>query len=100
MDDELDVAIGPVHFPDGRPCITAVLSLYASAGALADAFNASIILRLANLWLAGCAGALAFLGWAGILNPILLLVGVFVLGLGLRSTPLYGHRLYHNSSPT
>jgi MFS family permease len=34
------------------------------------------------LWLAGCAGALAFLGWAGILNPILLLVGVFVLGLG------------------
>src|ERR1700736_3338646 len=52
------------------------------AGALADAFNAGIILRLANLWLAGCAGALALLGWAGILNPILLLVGVFVLGLG------------------
>jgi len=52
------------------------------AGALADAFNAGIILRLASLWLAGCAGALAFLGWAGILNPILLLVGVFVLGLG------------------
>jgi MFS family permease len=52
------------------------------AGALADAFNAGIILRLANLWLAGCAGALAFLGWAGILNPILLLKGVFVLGLG------------------
>ena len=52
------------------------------AGALADAFNAGIILRLANLWLAGCAGVLALLGWAGILNPILLLVGVFVLGLG------------------
>jgi MFS family permease len=40
------------------------------AGALADAFNASNILRLANLWLAGCAGALALLGWFGILNPI------------------------------
>jgi MFS family permease len=52
------------------------------AGALADAFNAGTILRVANLWLAGCAGALAFLGWAGILNPMLLLVGVFVLGLG------------------
>jgi MFS family permease len=52
------------------------------AGALADAFNAGKILRLANLWLAGCAGALAFLGWAGMLNPILLLVGVFVIGLG------------------
>jgi MFS family permease len=49
------------------------------AGALADGFNPGIMLRLANLWL---AGALAFLGWAHILNPILLLVGVFVLGLG------------------
>src|SRR5260370_20616413 len=52
------------------------------AGALADAFNAGMILRLANLLLAGCAGGFAFLGWAGILNPILLLGGVFVLGLG------------------
>ena len=52
------------------------------AGALADGFNPGIMLRLANLWLAGCAGALAFLGWAHSLNPILLLVGVFVLGLG------------------
>jgi MFS family permease len=52
------------------------------AGALADAFNASKILRLANLWLAGCAGALALLGWFGILNPMLLLGGVFVLGVG------------------
>ena len=52
------------------------------AGALADAFNARIILRLANLWLAGCAGTLAVLGWTGILNPILLLIGVFVLGVG------------------
>src|SRR6201984_1224720 len=31
------------------------------AGALADAFKAGIILRLANLWLAGCAGVLALL---------------------------------------
>ena len=52
------------------------------AGALADAFGAGTILRVANLWLAGCAAALALLGWAGILNPILLLVGVFVLGVG------------------
>ena len=52
------------------------------AGALADAFNESRILRLANLWLAGSAGILAFLGWAGLLNPVLLLVGVFLLGVG------------------
>ncbi|HET9373799.1 MAG TPA: MFS transporter [Chthoniobacterales bacterium] len=51
-------------------------------GALADAFNERRILRLANLWLAGCAGALALLGWAGRLNPILLLAGVFLLGVG------------------
>ncbi len=52
------------------------------AGAFADAFNEGRILRLANLWLAGCAGALALLGWAGMLNPVLLLVGVFFLGMG------------------
>ena len=52
------------------------------AGVLADAFNVGKILRVANLGLAGCAGALAFLGWAGMLNPILLLAGVFLLGVG------------------
>ena len=66
----------------GRSLLSTVLSLHASPGALADAYIASNILRLANLWLAGCAGALALLGWFGILNPMLLLVGVFVLGVG------------------
>src|SRR5258708_25469976 len=51
------------------------------AGALADAFNEGRILRLANLWLAGCAGALAVLSWAGVLNPVLLLRGVFLLSV-------------------
>jgi MFS family permease len=52
------------------------------AGALADSFNESRILRLANLWLAGCATALALLGWAGMLSPLLLLAGVFLIGVG------------------
>jgi MFS family permease len=52
------------------------------AGTLADAFNEGRILRSANLWLAGCAGALALLGWTGMLNPLLLLAGVFLLGTG------------------
>ena len=52
------------------------------AGALADAFNEVRILRLANLWLAGSAGTLAFLGCAGLLNPFVLLIGVFLLGVG------------------
>ena len=51
-------------------------------GALVDALSAGRIIRLANLWLAGCAGALALPGSAGLLNPILLLSGVFLLGLG------------------
>jgi MFS family permease len=52
------------------------------AGAMADAFSEGRILRLANLWLAGCAAALALLGWAGMLNPVLLLAGVFLIGVG------------------
>jgi hypothetical protein len=67
------------------------------AGALADAFNESGILRFANLWLAGTAGALAFLAWAGLLNPVLLLMVCFCSGLALPSTPLPGHRLSRKS---
>ena len=52
------------------------------AGAFSDAFSETRILRLANLWLAGCAGALGLLGWIGMLNPTLLLAGVFLLGVG------------------
>ena len=52
------------------------------AGALADAVREHRILRFANLWLAACAGGLALLGWAGELNPLLLLSGVFLLGAG------------------
>jgi MFS family permease len=52
------------------------------AGVLVDALNGARIMRLANLWLAGCAGVLAILGWAGKLNPLLLLSGVFLLGAG------------------
>jgi MFS family permease len=51
-------------------------------GALADALNEARIMRVTNLWLAACAGALALLGWAGMLNPLLLLSGVFLLGAG------------------
>jgi MFS family permease len=52
------------------------------AGALADALNETRIMRLMNLWLAACGGVLALLGWTGNLNPVLLLTGVFLLGVG------------------
>ena len=82
MDDEFDVAIRFFHSPMASLASWPFFLFTLPAGALADVYNAGIVLRIANLWLAACAGALAFLGWAGILNPILLLVGVFVLGLG------------------
>jgi MFS family permease len=52
------------------------------AGAMADALNEARIMRVTNLWLAACAGTLALLALAGMLNPILLLCGVFLLGAG------------------
>jgi MFS family permease len=60
------------------------------AGALADAFDKGLMLRITNLWLAACAVVLALLGWAGLLNPQLLLGGVFVLGFGFAvSAPIW-----------
>jgi hypothetical protein len=57
MDDEPGVAVGPFHFLNGKSSVASVLPLFTlPAGALADAFNESRILRLANLWLAGSAG--------------------------------------------
>src|SRR5260221_1447130 len=52
------------------------------AGAFADALNEGAILRLGNLWLAGCAGALADFGWSCMMNPVLLRAGVVLLGMG------------------
>jgi MFS family permease len=82
LDDELDVAVRPFHLSDGESGVAAVLPLHAPCRSVCDAFNPGRILRLANLWLAGCAGALALLGWVGMLNPVLLLAGVFFLGIG------------------
>src|SRR5258707_754522 len=70
------------------------------AGALADAFNQSRILRLANLWLAGCAGALAVLGWAGGLNPVLFLPGVFLFRVGFAFNAPSGAPLFPQAVTT
>jgi MFS family permease len=60
------------------------------AGALADSFDKGFLLRITNLWLAACGATLALLGWAGMLSPLLLLAGVFVLGLGFAvNAPLW-----------
>jgi MFS family permease len=52
------------------------------AGALADQVNRKKLVCAINLWLAIAAAALAILGWLQLLNPYLILVGVFFLGVG------------------
>jgi MFS family permease len=52
------------------------------AGALADQMNRKRLVCVINLWLAVAAAVLAVLGWLQLLNPCLILIGVFVLGIG------------------
>jgi MFS family permease len=52
------------------------------AGALADMVNRRKLLCFMNLWLAGAAVLLAFLGSFQLLNPYLLLLCVFLIGIG------------------
>jgi MFS family permease len=52
------------------------------AGFLADAVDRRPLLRTINVWQALVAGALAFLGFRGMLSPATLLVGSLALGVG------------------
>src|SRR4029077_13202562 len=52
------------------------------AGFLADAVDRRPLLRMINVWQALVAGALAFLGFRGMLSPAALLVGSLALGVG------------------
>lgn len=52
------------------------------AGALADMVNRRALLRLVNLWLAVAAGLLAILGSFRLLSPYVLLLCVFLVGVG------------------
>jgi MFS family permease len=52
------------------------------AGALADIVDRKRLMYVMNIWLAASAGGLALLGWLRLLNPYLLLGGVFLIGVG------------------
>jgi predicted MFS family arabinose efflux permease len=52
------------------------------AGALADMVDRKKLLCLVQLWLAGTAAGLAFLGWLNLLNPYVILAFVFLTGVG------------------
>jgi MFS family permease len=52
------------------------------AGALADMLNRKKLLCVMHVWLVLAAAGLAVLGWLGLLNPSVILIAVFVLGIG------------------
>jgi MFS family permease len=52
------------------------------AGALADSVNRKKLMCVINVWQALAAFALAIFGWLHLLNPCLILVSVFLLGIG------------------
>ena len=52
------------------------------AGALADMVDRKKLLCVVNLWLAGAAAGMAILGWLHFLNPQVILVFVFLIGVG------------------
>jgi MFS family permease len=52
------------------------------AGALADMLNRKKILCVMHVWLVVAAAGLALLGRLGLLNPTVILIAVFVLGIG------------------
>jgi MFS family permease len=52
------------------------------AGALADMLNRKKLLCVMHVWLILAAAGLALLGWLGLLNPAVILIAVFLLGVG------------------
>ncbi len=75
----------------GSPFLISLMSTVASlpfflftlpAGALADKVDRQKLVRFINIGLAATAVGLAVLGWLHLLNPCLILVSVFFIGVG------------------
>src|ERR1700687_1866955 len=75
----------------GSPLLLSLMSTVASlpfflftlpAGALADKVDRQKLVCTINLCFAAIAVGIAVLGWLHLLNPCLILVGVFFLGVG------------------
>ncbi len=61
------------------------------AGALADIANRRVVIVIAVLWQAACSGLLAFGAWTRVIDPNLVLVCIFMLGLGVAFyAPVWG----------
>ena len=60
------------------------------AGSVADTADRKRMLIATNVWLAFSAALLAIVGWSGRINPISILGGVFLIGIGFAfSAPAY-----------
>src|SRR6201981_1759854 len=75
----------------GSPFLISLMSTVASlpfflftlaAGALADKVDRQKLIRFVNVGLTATAAGLAVLGWLHLLNPYLILVSVFFIGVG------------------
>src|SRR6516225_8072056 len=64
------------------------------AGSISDLTNRRKLFLGSYLWLAGAAGLLAICTWLGLINPGLILMTVFLLGIGLGLTDRSGRRLF------
>jgi MFS family permease len=78
----------------GSPFLLSLMSTVASlsfflftlpAGALADKVDRQKLVCTINVCMASIALVLAVLGWLGLLNPYLILAGVFLLGVGFAA---------------
>ena len=56
------------------------------AGALADIVDRRKLLWIMNVWLAVAAGLLAIFGSLGVLNPYIILICIFLIGIGFAFT--------------
>jgi MFS family permease len=88
-------AVWAMYKLNSSPFLLALMSVAASlpfflfilpAGALADIVDRRKLLWVMNLWLAVAAGLLAALGSLGLLNSYLVLLCVFLLGVGFAFT--------------
>ncbi len=88
-------AVWVMYKLNSSPLLLSLISAVASlpfflfilpAGALADIVDRRKLLWVMNLWLAVAAGSLAGLGAFGLLNPYLVLLCVFLLGVGFAIT--------------
>jgi MFS family permease len=86
-----EAAIWMLNLLTGSPVLISLMATVASlpfflftlpAGVLADKVNRQRFACAINVWLAAMAAGLAVLGWLRLLNPYLILAGVFLLGVG------------------